>query len=48
MEFQQTENMVRECLAVGATCTKEQRQGCSELTGEERRAKLRVGTDFEK
>ena len=40
--------MVRESLAVGATCTREQRQGNSEHTGEERRVKLRVGTDFEK
>lgn len=48
MEFQQTEKLGREFLAAGADCTKEQRQGSSEHSGEETRAKLGVGTVFKK
>ena len=43
-----TEKVGREFLAAGAACTKEQRQGSSEHSGEERRAKLGVGTVFKK
>lgn len=48
MGFQLTKTVGREFLAVGAACTKEQRQDSSENVWEEKRAKLGVETIFEK
>lgn len=48
MVFQLIEKVSRELQAAGAACMKEQRQGNSEHVWEERKAKLGVGTAFEK